>query len=76
MPNFVTINKKIKPFNKIIEIPGDKSISIRFILMASMAIGKSRAYNLQDGEDCNAAQKAIKKIGVQVIKKKNYVEIN
>ena len=47
----VFINKKIKNFNKKITISGDKSLSIRWALMASQATGKSKAYNLLSSED-------------------------
>ena len=70
MHKHAIIRKKIKPFNKIINVPGDKSISIRFILMGAMAIGKSRAYGLLNSEDCNAALRAISKLGAKVYKKK------
>ena len=59
MSKHVIIKKKINPFNKIITVPGDKSISIRFILLAAMALGKSRAYGLLNSQDCNASLKAI-----------------
>ena len=51
MSEFLTINNKIKPFNKKISIEGDKSLSIRWALLASQAIGKSRAYKLLKSED-------------------------
>ena len=51
MPKHVTIKQKIKPFNKVIKVPGDKSLSIRWALLASQAIGKSKAYNLLRSED-------------------------
>ena len=44
MQKSITINNTIKKFNKKIIIDGDKSLSIRFALMASQAIGKSRVY--------------------------------
>ena len=46
MSNSVTIKNKINKFNKTIEVSGDKSISIRCVLLASQAIGKSKIYNL------------------------------
>ena len=64
MKKVVYINQKIKNFNKKITIPGDKSLSIRFILLASQAIGASTAYNLLDSEDVNSALLAIKKLGI------------
>ena len=51
MPNKIIIKKKIKNFNNQIEVSGDKSLSIRWILFASLAYGKSRAYNLLRSAD-------------------------
>ena len=42
----VFINKKIKNFKKKITISGDKSLSIRWALMASQATGKSKSFKL------------------------------
>ena len=46
MSNSVIIKKKIKKYNKIITVTGDKSISIRWVLFASLANGVSKAKNL------------------------------
>ena len=46
MPKPIIINHTIKKYNKKIKVDGDKSLSIRFALLASQAIGKSKAYNL------------------------------
>ena len=51
MPNELIINKKIKNFNKNIEVDGDKSLSIRWILFSSLASTKSTAQNLLLSED-------------------------
>ena len=72
MPNSVIINKKIKKFNKIINVNGDKSISIRWVLFSSLANGVSKAKNLLISEDVLAALNAIKKLGIKSIIKKNY----
>ena len=71
MPNSVIINKKIKKFNKIINVNGDKSISIRWVLFSSLANGVSKAKNLLISEDVLAALNAIKKLGIKSIIKKN-----
>jgi len=68
-------NKKITSFNKEIAIPGDKSISIRWVLLASQAEGRSKAYNLLMSEDVLAAINSIKKLGIKTIINKNYCEI-
>ena len=70
------INKKIKSFNKKILIEGDKSISIRWVLLASQAIGKSRSYKLLQSEDVLSAISCIRKLGIKVILKKNYCEVH
>ena len=71
MPNNLIINKKIKNFDKKIEVDGDKSLSIRWILFSSIAQGKSKAYNLLLSEDVLAAINAVKKLGAQVKLDKN-----
>ncbi len=75
MPKNVTIKKKIKPFNKTIKVPGDKSLSIRWALLASQAIGKSKAYNLLRSEDVLNTLKGLKKLGVKIKINKNCCEI-
>ena len=75
MKNFVRIDSELNNFNSVVNIPGDKSISIRWILLASQALGPSRAYNLLESDDVKNTIKSIKKIGVQIKKKKNFYEI-
>ena len=75
MPKHVKINQKIKPFNKVIKVPGDKSLSIRWALLASQAIGKSKAYNLLKSEDVMSTLKGLRKLGVKIKFYKNYCEI-
>ena len=70
MSKKLIINKKIQSFNKSIIVNGDKSLSIRWVLLASLANGISKAYNLLESEDVFAAIKAIKKLGIVVKKKK------
>ena len=76
MPKHVTIEKKIKPFNKEIKVSGDKSLSIRWALLASQAIGKSKAYNLLRSEDVLNTLKGLKKLGVKIKLNKNFCEID
>ena len=67
MPNKIIIRKKINNFNKKIFIPGDKSLSIRWVLISSLSNGVSKAQNLLMSEDVIAALKAIKTLGVKVV---------
>ena len=75
MKNGVKILKTIKPFNKIINIEGDKSLSIRWALMASQAKGKSSSSNLLNSEDVINTLECLKKLGIKIKKKKNKCEI-
>ena len=67
MPNELIINKKIKNFDKNIEVDGDKSLSIRWILFSSLASNKSTAQNLLLSEDVMAAISTIRKLGIKVV---------
>ncbi|MDA7750354.1 3-phosphoshikimate 1-carboxyvinyltransferase [Candidatus Pelagibacter sp.] len=75
MTNCLTIKKKIINFDQKIKVSGDKSLSIRWVLLASQATGKSIAYNLLMSEDVLAAIDAIKKLGIKVNIYKNHCEI-
>jgi 3-phosphoshikimate 1-carboxyvinyltransferase len=66
MSNKIIFNNKIKNFNKKILIPGDKSLSIRWVLVSSLSNGVSKAHNLLMSEDVLAAIQTIKKLGVKV----------
>ena len=70
MKDFIKINSKIKKFEKIIQVPGDKSISIRWIMLASLAIGVSKSKNLLVSDDVKSTINAMKKLGIKILKKK------
>ncbi len=71
MKKYVEINEKIKRFNNSIFVSGDKSISIRCVLLASQGIGTSKIYNLLESEDVINSLKSIKKLGIDYVKLKN-----
>jgi len=75
MINILRINKIIKPYNQKIVIEGDKSLSIRWVLLASQAVGKSKGYNLLMSEDVLATIDSIKRLGIKVKMHKGYCEI-
>ena len=75
MKNIIEIKDKIKNFDRIIKVSSDKSISIRSVLLASQAIGKSNLYNLLESEDVINSLKAIKKLGIKYKKIKNCYRI-
>ena len=66
MSDKIVIKKKIKPFNKIIKVDGDKSISIRWLLLASQTTGTSKAYGILQSEDIFSAIKCLKRLGVKI----------
>ena len=67
MPNFLVVKKKINYFKKTINVPGDKSLSIRWVLFASLAEGISKSKNLLMSEDVLAAIEAVKKLGIKIV---------
>ena len=75
MPNFISIKKKIKKFDKIITVDGDKSLSIRWVLLSSLANGISEAKNLLLSQDVLASIEIIRKLGIKVTQKKNSCKI-
>ena len=74
MPNLKIFNKKIGKFNSTINVSGDKSISIRWVLFSSLANGISTAKNLLISEDVIAAINAINKLGIKSKLKKMFVK--
>ncbi len=56
-----------------ITVPGDKSISHRAIMLASLADGKSEIFGFLEGEDCLATIKVFQKMGVSISRQENKV---
>ena len=75
MPNLLKISNKISKFNKSISVSGDKSLSIRWVLLSSLANGISNAKNLLLSEDVIAAIRAVKTLGIKSKISKNEVNI-
>ena len=65
MNNSLIIKNKISKFNKTITVSGDKSLSIRWVLLSSLASGVSKADNLLISEDVTAALDAVKIVNVE-----------
>ena len=74
--HLVKIKTKIKKFNKVISIEGDKSLSIRWALIASQSEYKSKSENLLLSEDVINTLKCLKKLGVKSKISKKFCEIN
>ena len=69
----------IKPIDKIkktIKIPGDKSISHRAIMLASLAEGTSNIYNFLMGDDCLNTIECFRNLGVPIEIKEDKITIH
>ena len=76
MKNYLIIQNKIKDFKKkFIEVEGDKSLSIRFVLLSALTKGKCSAINLLKSEDVLNAINCINKLGIKTIFRKRKTEI-
>lgn len=58
--------KKSSPLTGRIQIPGDKSISHRALMLASIAEGDTRVNGFLDSEDTNATMAALQAMGVDI----------
>ena len=77
MNNKIIIKNVIKPFNKTMKIEGDKSLSIRWALLASQSIGKSTSTNLLRSEDVFNTLNCLKKLlKLKVIKVYQFVGLS
>ena len=61
VPNNISIEGSV-------DLPGDKSIGIRSIIILSQSYGISEVYNVSNGEDVQTAIAAIKKLKVEIHK--------
>ncbi|MBR71995.1 MAG: 3-phosphoshikimate 1-carboxyvinyltransferase [Rhodospirillaceae bacterium] len=59
------------PISGEIEVPGDKSISHRALILGSLAVGNTKIYGLLEGDDVIATAKALSELGVEIKKHKN-----
>ncbi len=72
MTKRLLINSKYDFFKKTISVDGDKSISIRTLLLGSQACGKTFIKNILLSEDIINSINCLKKLGVKIfLKKKN-----
>ena len=64
--------KKIEPIGRLfgeIDIPGDKSVSHRAIMLGSLANGQTSVKGLLDCDDCDCTIRAFRQMGIALKKK-------
>ncbi|HEU0139589.1 MAG TPA: 3-phosphoshikimate 1-carboxyvinyltransferase [Bryobacteraceae bacterium] len=59
----------------VIRVPGDKSISHRYAMLASIAEGASRIANYSSGADCQSTLTCIEALGIRVSRENGIVRI-
>ncbi len=64
--NTITIKKAVRPFDQAIQVPGDKSISHRAVMLASLAKGRSRISGFLPGEDNLSTIEAFRAMGITI----------
>ncbi len=64
------INSRYNSFKKTISVDGDKSISIRTLLLGSQAFGKTFIKNILLSEDIISSINCLKKLGIKISLKK------
>ena len=67
----LVLKKKIKDFNKVISVDGDKSISIRSLLIGSQSYGICKIKNLPKSDDIISTINGLKKLGIRIQFKDN-----
>ena len=71
----LTVNKKILPFSKTIEVDPDKSISIRTFLIGALGQNLSIANNVLESDDVFSTIQCLKSLGIKIkkINKKYFI---
>jgi 3-phosphoshikimate 1-carboxyvinyltransferase len=65
------MDKKLPKFKGVINLPGDKSISHRSLIIGSQATGIVKVSNLLESADVFSTMNALRKFGVNIFKKGN-----
>lgn len=60
----------------MVELPGDKSISHRYAIIAALAEGKSEIANYASAADCRSTLECLRKLGVEIVAKDRHVTIS
>ena len=69
------LSKSSSSLNGIINLPGDKSISQRCLILGSLSIGTTKIKGMSFSEDVNNLINNLKLLGIQIIKEKEIIKI-
>ncbi len=70
------VNPVDRPLQGRIRVPGDKSISHRVVILASLADGVSDCRGFLDSADTRATMAALRRMGVRIIQEDKYLSIH
>lgn len=60
----------------VVELPGDKSISHRYAILAALAEGKSEIANYASAADCRSTLECLRQLGVEIEVRDRTVRVN
>src|SRR5579864_2923721 len=60
----------------VVELPGDKSISHRYAILAALAEGKSEIANYASAADCRSTLECLRRLGVEIDYRDRTVRVN
>jgi 3-phosphoshikimate 1-carboxyvinyltransferase len=60
----------------VVELPGDKSISHRYAIIAALAEGRSEIHNYASAADCRSTLECLRQLGVEIESSERRVRIN
>ncbi len=78
MADTLTTERTIHPARNLLgtlRLPGDKSISHRYALLAALAEGVSRFQNFSTGADCASSLDCVRQLGARVTRSVDTVEV-
>ncbi len=73
--SFTLKSTKSKSLKGILSVPGDKSISIRSLLISSICFGNSKIFNILKSDDIFSTLESLEHLGIKIEKKKKYIEV-
>jgi 3-phosphoshikimate 1-carboxyvinyltransferase len=74
-PGSQVVVRPARTVHGVVRLPGDKSISHRYAMLAGIAEGPSRLENYSTGADCASTLACMRALGVKWERKDNIVEI-